>query len=49
MFTRWCAVHVAANLTKHRKALSTSMSIGEEERELLKPKTKRKRVTPKVK
>jgi hypothetical protein len=40
MFTRWCAVHVAANLTKHRKTLSTSMFIGEEESEL--PKSRRK-------
>jgi hypothetical protein len=41
MFTRWCAVHVAANLTKHRKTLSTSMTIGEEESEL--PTTTRNR------
>ena len=50
MFTRWCAVHVAANLTKHRKARSTSMYIGEEEIELPKSTTnKRKGSTAKSK
>ena len=31
MFTRWCAVHVAANLLRHREASSTSMSVGEDD------------------
>jgi len=41
MFTRWCAVHVAANLKKHRDTKSTSMTIGEEESEL--PTRRKKR------
>jgi hypothetical protein len=42
MFTRHCAVHVAAQLSKHRKAESTSMVIGEQD-ELFKPKRRAKR------
>jgi|APSaa5957512535_1039671.scaffolds.fasta_scaffold28526_1 hypothetical protein len=48
MFTRHCAVHVSAQLTKHREAGSTSMSIGEVD-EPSKPKrrTKRKKASAK--
>ena len=30
-FCRWCAVHVASQLREHRKAQSTSISIGDED------------------
>jgi hypothetical protein len=30
MFCRWCSVHVASKLSEHRKAKSTSISIGED-------------------
>ena len=44
MFTRWCAVHVAANLLKHREASSTSMSVGEDDASNNnKPRTRRKK------
>ena len=44
MFTRWCAVHVAANLLKHREASSTSMSVGEDDApNNNKPRTRRKK------
>jgi hypothetical protein len=31
MFTRWCAVHVAQQLHKHRSAKSTSISVGDDD------------------
>jgi hypothetical protein len=31
MFTRWCAVHVAAKLAEHRDILSTDIGIGEDD------------------
>jgi uncharacterized protein (DUF1778 family) len=49
MFTRWCAVHVAANLLKHRETSSTSMSVGEEEVELHRKKRNTKRKTKRAK
>ena len=49
MFTRWCAVHVAANLLIHREASSTSMSVGEEEIELPRKKRRTKRKTKRAK
>ena len=46
MFTRWCAVHVAANLLRHREASSTSMSVGEDDApNNNKPRTRRKKKT----
>jgi uncharacterized protein (DUF1778 family) len=46
MFTRWCAVHVAANLLIHREASSTSMSVGEDDApNNNKPRTRRKKKT----
>lgn len=41
MFVRWCGVQVATKLKEHRDALSTDMSIGEDEEDGLIKKSRR--------
>ena len=40
MFTRHCAVHVAAQLSKHREAKSTSIVVGDEDDSITRARTK---------